>query len=78
VLALKAHVSSVFICLRGMLHGFYMDVAKVDWNIAYVAVLYTMLQIFVPNVLSIFSDICCKCVYMNVAYVLRICCKSFI
>jgi hypothetical protein len=38
VLALKTHVLSVFICLRGMLHGFCMDVAKVDRDVAYTAV----------------------------------------
>jgi hypothetical protein len=40
-LALKAHVASVcfkcFICLIGMLQGFRMDVAKVDRNVTYVA-----------------------------------------
>ena len=28
-----------------------------------------MLQVFVPNVLSVFSDACCNCVYLVVAYV---------
>jgi hypothetical protein len=37
-----------------------------------------MLQTSVPNVLSVFSDVCCKCVYLNVAYVSHICCKCFI
>jgi hypothetical protein len=47
-----------------------------------------MLQIFVPNVSSVFSDVCCKCVYLDVAYVshiyfrcfiwmLRTCCNGF-
>ena len=30
-----------------------------------------MLQVFVPNVLSVFSDACCNCVYLVVAYVPR-------
>jgi hypothetical protein len=37
-----------------------------------------MLQLFVPNVLSIFSDICCKCVYLDVVYVLHISYRCFI
>jgi hypothetical protein len=31
-----------------------------------------MLQAFVPNVLSVFSDVCCKCVYLDVIYVSHI------
>jgi hypothetical protein len=37
-----------------------------------------MLQVSVPNVSSVFSDVCCKCVYLDVAYVSHICCKCFI
>jgi hypothetical protein len=37
-----------------------------------------MLQVSVPNVSSIFSDVCCKCVYMDVTYLSHICCKRFI
>jgi hypothetical protein len=37
-----------------------------------------MLQASVPNVSSIFSDVCCKCVYMDVTYLSHICCKRFI
>jgi len=29
---------------------------------------------YVPNVSSVFLDVCCKCVYLNVAYVLHIIC----
>jgi hypothetical protein len=40
-IALKAHIASVcfkcFKCFRDMLHVFQMDVAKVDWDVAYVA-----------------------------------------
>jgi uncharacterized membrane protein len=61
-----------------MLQVFYMDVAKVDRDIAHVAMLYMMLQAFVPNVSAIFSDVCCECVSLDVAYVLHICCKYFI
>ena len=37
-----------------------------------------MLQTSAPNVSSVFSDVCCKCVYLDVAYVSHICCKFFI
>jgi hypothetical protein len=37
-----------------------------------------MLQASVPNVSSVFSDICCMCVYLDVAYVSHNCCNSFI
>jgi hypothetical protein len=57
---------------------FYMDVAKVDRDVAYVSVTMRMLQPSVSNVSSVFSGVCCKCVYLNVAYVLRICYKYFI
>jgi hypothetical protein len=43
-----------------------------------------ILQAFVPNVSSIFLDVCCKCVYLDVAYfthmfasVLSECCVCF-
>ena len=43
-LALKVHVASIcfkcFICLRGMLQGFRMDVAKVDRDVAYIAMVF--------------------------------------
>jgi hypothetical protein len=31
----------------------------------------------ISNVSSVFSDVCCKCVYLDVAYVSHICCKCF-
>jgi ethanolamine utilization microcompartment shell protein EutS len=50
-IALKAHVVSVcFKCFRGMLQVFYIDVAKVDKDVAHVAMVYTrMFQVYVPN-----------------------------
>jgi hypothetical protein len=61
-----------------MLQVFHMDVAKVDRDVAYVAMLvhvYGMLQTFVSNISSVFSYACCKCVYLDVAYILQICCN---
>jgi hypothetical protein len=59
-----------------MLQVFYAGVAKVDWDVAMVIhicckLLFLMFHLFFP-------DICCKCVYLNVAYVSHICCKCFI
>jgi len=34
-----------------------------------------MYQASVSNVSSVFSDVCCKCFYLDVAYVSHICCK---
>ena len=49
------HVASIhfkcFRCFRGMLQVFYKDVAKVDRDVAHVAMGYTrMFQVYVPNV----------------------------
>ena len=35
-----------------------------------------MLEASIPNVSSTFSDVRCKCAYLDVAYVSHICCKS--
>jgi hypothetical protein len=35
-----------------------------------------ILQVYVPNVSPI-SDVCCKCVYLDVAVIIHICCKRF-
>jgi hypothetical protein len=37
-----------------------------------------MLQVSFLNVSSVFSDVCCKCVYLDIAYVSHIYCKFFI
>ena len=37
-----------------------------------------MLQASISNVSSVFSDVCCNCVYLDVAYVSHICFKCFI
>jgi hypothetical protein len=58
-----------------------MDVAKVDRHVIYVICCdgcTLILQMSIPNVLSVFSYVCCKCVYLDVAYVSHICCKCFI
>jgi hypothetical protein len=57
---------------------FQMDIIKVDRDVAYVAmVVHVCCKASVPNVLFVFSDVRCKCVYLDVAYVSHICCKYF-
>ena len=47
-----------------------MDVAKVDWDIAYVAmVVHVCYKGLLPMLYLCFLDACCKCVYLDVAYV---------
>jgi hypothetical protein len=59
--ALKAHVASVcFKCFRCMLQVFHTNVAKVDWGCCNGCI--RTLQVSVPNVSFVFSDVCCKCV----------------
>jgi hypothetical protein len=54
---------------------FYVDVAIVDRDVAYVAtIVHICCKLSIPNV----SDLCCKCVYLDVAYVSLICYKCFI
>ena len=40
--------------------------------------LYTYVASFCSPCFIYFSDVCCKCVYLYVAYVSHICCKCFI
>ena len=40
--------------------------------------LYTYVANFCSQCFICFSDVCCKCVYLDVAYVSHICCKCFI
>jgi hypothetical protein len=56
---------------------FHTDVAKAYQDVAYVAIIVHVyiLQASIPNVSSIFSEVCCKCVYLDVA---KMCCKCFI
>jgi hypothetical protein len=74
---LKTHVARVcFKCFRGMSQVLYIDVVKVDRDIAHVIMAiflkkycngYTrMFQMNILNVLSVLN-ICCKCFYLDVA-----------
>jgi hypothetical protein len=72
-----------------MLHAFYINRVKLagtktgnDTQIGtegvYCNGCIRILQASVPNVSSMFSDVRCKCVYLNIVYVSHICCKYFI
>jgi hypothetical protein len=55
---------------------FYMDVAKVDRDVAHVAtVIHVCCKRLFQRFHLFFSNICCKCVYLDVAYVSHISCK---
>jgi hypothetical protein len=49
---------------------FYVDVIKVDQDVTYVAR-------FCSQCFICFLYVCCKCVYLNVTYVLHICLQVF-
>jgi hypothetical protein len=79
------HVANVcFKCFRyfrGMLQTFYMNVAKVDRDVAYVAmvvhVCYKLLflfHLFFRCILQVFLFECCICFRIYVASVLSGCC----
>jgi hypothetical protein len=57
---------------------FYTDVAKVDRNVACVAmVVYVCCKSLSPMFHLLFADVCYKRVYLDVAYVSHIRCKHF-
>jgi hypothetical protein len=56
-----------------MLQMFHVDVAKVNRDVAYVALVVPYVANFCSNVTVVFSDAYCKCVYLNIAYVSHIC-----
>ena len=71
---LKEHVAGLcfkcFRCFIGMLQVFYMDVAKVDWDVAYVVmVVHVCCKRLSPIFHLCFWTYCYKCVYLDVAYV---------
>jgi hypothetical protein len=58
---------------------FNADVAKVDRNVAHVAIMVVHIccKLLLPMFYLFFPDICCKYVYLDVSYVSHICCKCF-
>ena len=58
---------------------FFTDVAKVDRDAAYVAmVMHVCCKLLFPMFHLFFLDVYCKYVYLDVAYVSHICYKCFI
>jgi hypothetical protein len=54
---------------------FEMDVIKLDQDVAYVAmVVHVCCKCLFPMFHLYFSNVCCKSVYLDVAYVSHICC----
>ena len=67
---LNAHVASVcFECFRGMLQVFQMDVAKVNRDVAYVAMVVHVFRKGMLPMFHVFLDVYRKCVYLNVVYI---------
>jgi hypothetical protein len=70
---LKVHVASIcfkcFRCFRGMLQVFHTDVAKIDRDIAYVAIvvqvcckpLFPMFHLLFRRMLQVCLSRCCIC-----------------
>jgi hypothetical protein len=55
-----------------------MDVAKLDMDVAYIAmVVHVCYKGLLPMFHFCFPDVCCKCVYLDVAYVSHIRCICF-
>jgi hypothetical protein len=68
-----------FKCFIDMLQVFHMVVAKLDRDVADATMLVLVCcKLLFPMFHLFFSNVRCKCVYLDVAYVSHICCKCFI
>jgi hypothetical protein len=74
----QAYIFKSFRCFRGTLQVFHTDVAKVDWDVAYVAMVVHVYCKSLSPCFICFPHVRCKCIYLDVAYVSHICCKCFI
>jgi hypothetical protein len=61
-----------------MFQVFYIDIAKVDRGVAYVAMVVHLCCKRLFLIFHLFFRSICKCIYLDIAYVLYICCKCFI
>ena len=63
-----------------MLHLFHMDAAKIDRGMLHMLQANISSVLYVSEVcfICVFPDACCKCVYLDVAYVSHIRCMCFI
>jgi hypothetical protein len=56
---------------------FHIDVAKIDRDVVHVAiVVHVCCKHLFQMFHLLFSDVCCKCAYLDVPCVSHICCKS--
>ena len=70
---------SVFMCFTPMLQVFHTDVEKVDRDVHMLQwFIHVCFKCLFPMFHLLFSDLCCKCVYLDVAYFSHMCCKCFI
>jgi hypothetical protein len=56
---------------------FCIDVAKVYWDVAHVTMAVHVCCKRLFQMFHLFLDVCCKCVYLDIAYVSHISCKCF-
>jgi hypothetical protein len=83
---LQVYISNILDVFKGMLQVFHMDVAKVDWVVAYVKMvvhvccklLFLMFHLFFRRMLQVCLYKCCICFthmlqvfYLDVAYLLQ-------
>jgi len=63
-----------FRCFVGMFQVFHGNIAKVDRDVAYIAmIVHICCKCLFPMFDLFFSDVCFKCVYLDVLYVSHIC-----
>jgi hypothetical protein len=78
--ALKAHIANIcfkcFRCFEGILQVFYMNVVKVDRNVAYAASVSEACCKYLFKSVSSVLDEYCNHFDLDVVYVSHICCKS--
>jgi hypothetical protein len=66
-------------CFVGMFQVFHANVAKVDRDVAYVVmIVHVCCKCLFPMFRLFFSDVCCKCVHLDVPYVSQRCCNYYI
>ena len=53
-----------------MFKVFHADVAKVDRDVTYVAIVVHLCCKRIFSIFYLFLDICCKCAYLDIEYVL--------
>jgi hypothetical protein len=73
-----ARCKHMFQVFQILLQMFYANVAKIDCDVTYVAMVVHICYRLLFLMFYFFLNICYKYVYLDVAYILHICCKCFI